>query len=274
MRAPCTLLAPLGVATLLALVADASDFCESRTSCVQTGFCTDVANIETLGNQPEDQLERWDLPFVNSTHLVIRWAPSPALCGQVVESYVVSLNSSSRVFNLVLSVFGSFPQDTCAEDSPARAAASVGNGSRPVNPCGPYERRCAHHVTETIVELHQYQWRAFAWAPNNLTVQASAYARLRGSAFSTARNVPLWCISFRKYSPCQGRAGGARDARKPLSSLRRAVSRAGSAVRQLSGAAVRATAALANVLLFNVNPAIDRERSTAATARGRTIVSP
>eukprot|EP00304_Pavlova_gyrans_P003517 CAMPEP_0206051126 /NCGR_PEP_ID=MMETSP1466-20131121/30747_1 /ASSEMBLY_ACC=CAM_ASM_001126 /TAXON_ID=44452 /ORGANISM="Pavlova gyrans, Strain CCMP608" /LENGTH=261 /DNA_ID=CAMNT_0053426249 /DNA_START=20 /DNA_END=805 /DNA_ORIENTATION=+ len=239
------------------------DFCESSTSCVQAGFCNDVSHIETLDAQPHDQLERWELPFVNRTHLIIRWAPSPTLCGETVDSYVVTLNSSHRVFNLVLSVFGSFPQDTCAADSAARAAAKVGDGSRAVSPCGTYGRRCSHRVTETTVELHNYQWQGFSWAPHNLTVQASAYAMLRGRAFSAARKVPLWCISFRKYDP---RRGG--RVRKDAGGLQQAVGSIGQALGQAVSSVAKAASALCSgALWFNVNPSAERERAAMRAER-------
>lgn len=181
----------------------AADYCSSPTSCVEVGFCNDVANIETQPEQPDDQAERWELPRVNASSLVIRWAPSPALCSQTIDEYVVALNSSSRVFNMVLSAFGSFPQDACAADSLARQAAKLGDGRQGVSPCGTYERRCTRTATETIVAMKPYQWTAFGWAPNNLTVQASAYGVLR-QPFGGRRRVPLWCISFRKYNPRLG----------------------------------------------------------------------
>jgi hypothetical protein len=187
-------------------LATSLDFCSSPTSCLQAGFCDNVGHIETSSTQPEDQHERWELPLVNKTHLVIRWAPSHRLCSQTLDSYMVSLNSSSRVFNMVLSTFGQFPQNVCHPDSPARAQATLGDGRKGATPCGTYERRCSRTVTETLVEMFPYQWQAFGWAPNNLTVQASAYATL-SSGYGGSRRVPLWCISFRKYDPRYG-AGG------------------------------------------------------------------
>lgn len=192
---------PLALLVASALVARAAgDYCSSPTSCVQAGFCNDVAHIDTLGAQPEAQHERWELPFVNETHLIIRWSPGRQLCGQTLDSYMVSLNSSSRVFNYALSIFGSFPQDTCADSSPARAATS----RAAVNPCGTYARRCTHEVTETVVRIQPYMWQGFGWAPNNLTVQAMAYGTIRGGRLQPSRSAPLWCISFRKYNPRQG----------------------------------------------------------------------
>ncbi|KAG8467198.1 hypothetical protein KFE25_000514 [Diacronema lutheri] len=226
-------------AWLLALLAPGiapgacSDYCLTPTSCVQAGFCTDVAHIDTRDAQPDEQLERWELPTVNATHLVIRWAPSAALCSQTIDEYVVSLNSSSRIFNMVLAAFGTFPQNACAAESPARAAATLGDGRRAVSPCGSYERRCTRTVTETIVEMKPYQWSAFGWAPNNLTVQAAAYGALR-QPFGAGRRVPLWCISFRKYNPRMGAPTGRGPAANSLAAAwARAVRWASDAARGL-----------------------------------------
>lgn len=198
-----------------------ADYCSSPTSCVQAGFCTDAAHIETGPEQPKNQLERWELPFVNATHVVIRWSPSAALCSRTIDRYEVNLNSSSRVFNMVLSAFGTFPQDACDAGSLARAAAKLGDGRQAVSPCGTYERRCSHAVTETIVEVYRAQWIAFGWAPENLTVQASGYGVLR-QPYGGGKRVPLWCISFRKYNP---KAGGPLRAASGAQSLCRRTGR-------------------------------------------------
>ncbi|KAJ1625617.1 hypothetical protein T492DRAFT_1038571 [Pavlovales sp. CCMP2436] len=183
-------------------------YCSSQSTCVHAGFCTDVAHSETRPAQPADQHERWDIPYLNATHLVIRWAPGAALCTQTIDRYDVSLNSSSRVFNMVLKAFGTFPQNACAADSPARAQATLGDGRKAVSPCGTYPRRCSRTFTETIIEMKPYQWQAFGWAPVNLTVQASAHGTLRQGFGRSGKRVPLWCISFRKYDPRLGGPAG------------------------------------------------------------------
>lgn len=230
------------------------DFCSSPTSCLQAGFCNDVGHIETMPTQPDDQHERWEMPLVNKTHLVIRWAPSYRLCSQTIDEYVVSLNSSSRVFNMVLSAFGHFPQNVCHPDSLARAQATLGDGRKGATPCGTYERRCSRTVTETIVEMFAYQWQAFGWAPNNLTVQASAYATLASGYGASRRRVRLWCISFRKYDPRYGTAGrgadeSGRGARwDVLRALGRAVEAVAKAFRRLLASVSSLSARLARTL--------------------------
>jgi hypothetical protein len=190
-----------------------ADYCTSATSCVQAGFCDEVGHLETKGAQPPEQHERWDLPSLNRTHLVIRWAPGPALCGQTIDDYVISLVSSNKVFNLVLSMFGQFPQNACDASSPARAAATLGDGRNAVSPCGTYARRCTQRVTETIVEIKPYQWKAFGWAPSDLMVQAAGHANMR-LPYGQSRRVTQWCISFRKYDPRT--AATKADGRSPI----------------------------------------------------------
>ena len=66
-----------------------------------------------MQQQPNDQLERWQLPYSNGTHLVVNWQPHAKLCGRNVSSYHVDVSTSMPVVNFFVGLFGQFPQDMC-----------------------------------------------------------------------------------------------------------------------------------------------------------------
>ena len=65
--------------------------------------------------QPENQLERWELPIDNGTHLTILWRADKRACGYNVSAYKVDFWTSMPWLNRVASVF---PRPSLAHPSP------------------------------------------------------------------------------------------------------------------------------------------------------------
>ena len=105
------------------------------------GFCgADGSGFSP--SQPPSHLERWALPYDNGTHLVVDWRADRSVCGRNVSSYLVDVRTSSSVLNLVVGLFGVFPQDVCAPTSKARSSVEVDNSKALASACQPYPRNC------------------------------------------------------------------------------------------------------------------------------------
>ena len=82
--------------------------------------------------QPSSQLERFNEITYDAPSLTIKWSPSPSLCGRRPQNYYVTVTSSWRMLNPILSALGGFPQDTCgpaAGGGGANQAMTCGSGS-------------------------------------------------------------------------------------------------------------------------------------------------
>jgi len=92
---------------------------------LEVGFCNSDGSGFVL-KQPADQLERWELPHDNGTHLVIDWTNDKRVSGRNVSEYYVDVKASAPVLNLFVGTFGGFPQDICAPGgSKAKDAVSA-----------------------------------------------------------------------------------------------------------------------------------------------------
>ncbi len=106
--------------------------------------------------QPENQLERWELPIDNGTHLTILWRADKRACGYNVSAYKVDFWTSMPWLNRVASVFGGFPQDICGASSVARAAVALDGdaaGEQKPSACSPYPSGCHKTVRESVVAV-------------------------------------------------------------------------------------------------------------------------
>ena len=111
--------------------------------------------------QPADQLERWDLPYDNGTHVVILWKNDKRVSGRNVSMYHVDVRTSVPVLNFFVGQFGGFPQDVCAPGgSKARNQVNV-EGS--AGACSPYgledhhvQRRTAFEIPPTLRKLAKW----------------------------------------------------------------------------------------------------------------------
>ena len=92
---------------------------------LEVGFC-DKNGDGFFRVQPNEQLERWQTPYDNGTHLVIKWKSDRRVSGRNVTSYYVNAATSIPILNLFVGTFGGFPQDICAPGgSKARNAVNV-----------------------------------------------------------------------------------------------------------------------------------------------------
>ena len=116
------------------------------------GFCnSDGSGFFDV--QPDDQIERWQTPRDNGTHLEIDWKLAPRACGQNVSAYIVDVKTSTVFLNFFVDLFGRFPQDVCnLEGSKARTAVALEDG-RPPNPCTPYPSFCGSTQRQTTFEI-------------------------------------------------------------------------------------------------------------------------
>ena len=166
-----------------------------RPPDLEVGFCNSDGS-GFYSEQPVDQLERWNLPFDNGTHLVINWKSSKLVSGRNVSSYLVDVKTSLPVLNMFVGPFGGFPQDVCAPGgSKARNAVNV-EDTATKGTCVPYaldahlrERRTAFEVPGALRTL----------AKLDVTVTVRGY----GSHAPLGRpqeSVPAvwWCKKYRK----------------------------------------------------------------------------
>ena len=194
----------------------------TATVPIEVGFCdANGQNFEPV--QPADQLERWQLPYDNGTHLVIHWRPDRRLNGRNVTTYQVDVRTSLPVLNLFVGAFGGFPQDLCGalydpslahvfvglsplnhralmshtapDGSKARDAVSVtetGEGAT----CSPYSNYASSVQRLTAFEIPEALRRIASW---DVTVTVRGY----GSHAPLGRPeeaVPatFWCHGYRR----------------------------------------------------------------------------
>ena len=127
---------------------------------LEVGFC-DSTGHGFYREQPADQLERWDLPYDNGTHVVILWKNDKRVSGRNVSMYHVDVRTSVPVLNFFVGQFGGFPQDVCAPGgSKARNQVNV-EGS--AGACSPYgledhhvQRRTAFEIPPTLRKLAKW----------------------------------------------------------------------------------------------------------------------
>lgn len=111
----------------------------SSLASLEVGFCDAATGEGFFSEQPSDQLERWEKPFDNGTHLVIDWFISPWMSGRNVSSYHVDVSTSVPVLNIFVGQFGGFPQDLCAPGGSKAKDAVNAEGSLE-STCMPYEK--------------------------------------------------------------------------------------------------------------------------------------
>ena len=164
-----------------------------ETSCLEVGFCEDGGD-SFFASQPESQLERWQLPYDNGSHLVIRWRPDHQLNGRNVTAYLVDVRTSAPVLNLFVGVYGGFPQDLCAPGgSKARAAVSVSDSK---SSCGPYPARASSIEYLTSFEIPGTLRQLAQW---DITVTARGYGSHAPSGHpELGRAAVFWCHKYRR----------------------------------------------------------------------------
>ena len=122
----------------------------SEYSPLEVGFC-DSNGDGFYHEQPEDQLERWQAPFDNGTHLVILWKNDRRVSGRNVSSYYVDVKTSVPVLNFFVGQFGGFPQDLCHPGgSKARDAVNL-EGSP--SSCVPWAYNAHYDLQRTAFEI-------------------------------------------------------------------------------------------------------------------------
>lgn len=127
---------------------------------LEVGFC-DSEGRGFFREQPADQLERWELPYDNGTHVVILWKNDKRVSGRNISMYMVDVRTSVPVLNFFVGQFGGFPQDVCAPGgSKARNQVNV-EGS--AGACSPYsaedhkvQRRTAFEIPPTLRQLAKW----------------------------------------------------------------------------------------------------------------------
>ena len=123
---------------------------------MEIGFCDAATGRGFQLAQPDNQLERWELPVDNGTHLTILWRADRRACGYNVSAYKVDFWTSMPWLNRVASVFGGFPQDICGASSVARAAVALDgdvSGEQKPSACSPYPSGCHKTVRESVVAV-------------------------------------------------------------------------------------------------------------------------
>ena len=166
------------------------------SSGLDVGFCEDNGD-GFFGAQPVSQLERWQLPVDNGSHLVIRWSPAARLNGRNVTAYKVDVRTSAPVLNLFVAVYGGFPQDLCAPGgSKARAAVSVSDSK---GSCSPYPARASSIEYLTSFEIPSSLRQLASW---DITVTARGYGAHApvGGKPELAQAAVFWCHKYRRSS--------------------------------------------------------------------------
>ena len=122
------------------------------SSTLEVGFCDADTGEGFYDVQPDEQLERWETPYDNGTHLIINWKISPSMSGRNVSAYHVDVTTSFPVLNLFVGPFGGFPQDVCAPGgSKARNAVNPEGSSG--NTCMPYSKDAHLAQRRTTFEI-------------------------------------------------------------------------------------------------------------------------
>eukprot|EP00518_Triparma_eleuthera_P001128 CAMPEP_0182454442 /NCGR_PEP_ID=MMETSP1319-20130603/1077_1 /TAXON_ID=172717 /ORGANISM="Bolidomonas pacifica, Strain RCC208" /LENGTH=170 /DNA_ID=CAMNT_0024652455 /DNA_START=76 /DNA_END=585 /DNA_ORIENTATION=- len=85
--------------------------------------------------QPASQLERFTSISYETPSLSIEWSPSVSLCGRRPQSYYVTVSSSWRMLNPVLSALGGFPQNTCGQEGAEGANSAMTCAEGPCDAC-------------------------------------------------------------------------------------------------------------------------------------------
>ena len=160
---------------------------------LEVGFC-DKNGDGFFRVQPNEQLERWQTPYDNGTHLVIKWKSDRRVSGRNVTSYYVNAATSIPILNLFVGTFGGFPQDICAPGgSKARNAVNV-EGS--AGTCAPYSHTAHFDQRLTAFEI-----------PSALRTMASwdIVVTVRGYGSHAPLNLPSeatpcewWCHKYRR----------------------------------------------------------------------------
>lgn len=198
----------------------------AASSELDVGFChSDGSGF--LKEQPADQLERWNRPYDNGTHLLIDWRPDRSVLGRNVTEYFVDVTTSVPVLNLFIGRFGSFPQDLCAPGgSQARNAVDVSETNAGAT-CTPYERaRPAWRQTSFPIPD---PLRAITnW---NVVVTVRGYGAHAPVGGGEASPATWWC---HKYARGRGEPTPARSAGRRLGSRRRLVRAHGMAAAALA----------------------------------------
>ncbi len=161
---------------------------------IEVGFCESDGSGFRF-DQPADQLERWDLPQDNGTHLVIQWWPDASVSGRNVSTYWVDAQTSMPVLNFFIGNFGSFPQDICAPGCSQAANQVQVEGSAEVG-CNPYSAHA--HQTKRLTSFEiPYALRLLAGRDITVTVRAYGSHAPIGRP-DEAVPVTWWCHKYRR----------------------------------------------------------------------------
>ena len=186
---------------------------------LEVGFCDGEGN-GFLSEQPADQLERWELPYDNGTHLVINWRNDRRVSGRNVTAYHVDVKTSLPVLNFFVGTFGGFPQDVCAPGgSKARNAVNV-EGS--AGTCVPYAKDSYNHPRLTAFEIPAALRKIASW---DIVVTVRGYGAHApvGAPASAAVPCQWWCHKYMRR---------ARSAAHPPAEEAAAPDRGGSLLRR------------------------------------------
>ena len=186
------------------------------TDLMEVGFCDGMHRGFSATSQPSDQIERWQLPYDNGTHLVVHWTPARSACGLNVTSYYVDVKTSSSSLNRFVDLFGRMPQDVCAASSKARSSVAVDDvqqGEGQLSACTPY--RCHRWKSHTNVSAVAIPRALRALASWDVVVSIRAYGTIETSRDSgREKAVNFWCHKYRRRfarpSPSEDAAAGAR----------------------------------------------------------------
>lgn len=183
----------------------------SAMASFEIGFCNGFGEGYHM-RQPDDQVERWELPFDNGTHLIVRWHAAKWACGRNITEYKVDVKTSSALVTAAINFFGRMPQDVCAHGSVARsklAVDGVATGNGPT-PCTPYDCRVSTHESAVAIPSG-LRWLA-GWDITVAVVATGKMAPVRryGEPARDEKPVVFWAHKYRKVPSVaqQGRAVG------------------------------------------------------------------
>ncbi|GMH73213.1 hypothetical protein TrRE_jg10126 [Triparma retinervis] len=122
------------------------------------------------------------------------------MCGKRMTSYVVNVESSSKLINGILNVLGGFPQDTCSEKSKVNKEMEC-NG-KPCDACS--EAWAEEDCTDLLVPSNFKVSKAMVRLVNffGVTFKVMASGKVEGEE----GEIELWCLDFRKPSEEDGPA--------------------------------------------------------------------